>query len=263
VQTHPSTNPAEQQSTERTCPHCGKEFVAKLSIQVYCDPRCRNNAWAHREREKERARRGPTLCRCGKDVKPPHRKHCSDECRRETFAEGHREKLRQKAAAWRASLSPEQRARRQALNRGYQVKKRELNREGVNAEVRQWRIKNPERYKAHVKRANDRKRDKLRDAERLLNVEALDLKTGLRVSLLAHRFVEGASLYDMRNGDVVYPKSQDPFAALRQLRQRFSATIQDEQTRITALPGEQRQSEKLKLIARLKHEEAKPQKKAR
>jgi hypothetical protein len=108
-----------------------------------------------------------------------------------------------------------------------------------------------------------REREKLAEAERLKNVEGLDLKTGLRVSLLAHRFVEGAKPYDMKDGDVIYPGSQDPSSALRQLQSRFSAIIQIEQTRIRALPLEQRQSEKLNLIQRLRAEEAKPKKTVR
>jgi hypothetical protein len=104
---------------------------------------------------------------------------------------------------------------------------------------------------------------KLAEAERLKNVEGLDLKTGLQISLLAHRLVEGASLYDMRDGDIVYPKSQDPFAALRQLHKRFSPIVEAEQERISALADEQRTAEKVLLTERLRREEAKPNKQVR
>lgn len=126
-----------------------------------------------------------------------------------------------------------------------------------------YRDAHPEEVKATNVLRWKSQRERLNGAKRLENIEGLDLKTGLRVSLLAHRFVEGAKLYDMREGDIVYPNSQDPFAALRQLKQRFSPTIEAEQTRIAALTGEQRRIEKAQLSARLSTEEAKPKKTTR
>ena len=116
---------------------------------------------------------------------------------------------------------------------------------------------------AHMKGLWEKRNAKLTERERLKNIEGLDLKTGLQISLLAHRLVEGASLYDMRKGDVIYPNSQNPFAALRQLQKRFAPIVKAEQARISALEGEHRTAEKALLSERLRREEAKPKKQVR
>jgi hypothetical protein len=129
--------------------------------------------------------------------------------------------------------------------------------------TRNWQKSHLEQVREQNKQGGRRRQANVRLAGRLKNVEGLDLKTGLQVSLLAHRFLEGADLYGMRDGDVIYPGSQDPYSALRQLQSRFSSIVGIEQARIAALPVEQRQSEKLNLIARLRGEEAKPKKTVR
>ena len=66
------------------------------------------------------------------------------------------------------------------------------------------------------------------------NLIGMDLKTGFRVSLVAHRLLEGASLWAMK--DDIYPDSSDPFNAIKRLRANHKATIESERQRVAALP---------------------------
>ncbi len=98
-------------------------------------------------------------------------------------------------------------------------------------------------------------------AERLQNLEGIEFKTGLLISLTAHGWHRGAkSLYEMR--DSIYPDSTDALSAIKKLGQRFDHIIEDERRRIAKFPDEQMRAEEKDLKTRLNRELAKSKKTA-
>lgn len=79
----------------KTCPACGKQFVAASNRQVYCSDECQRNAYAGKKAVKttpsgfkyvSTAPTRPIKCEiCGKSFVPRTKrgKYCSDECRKE------------------------------------------------------------------------------------------------------------------------------------------------------------------------------------
>lgn len=79
----------------KTCPACGKQFVAASNRQVYCSDECQRNAYAGKQAVKttpsgfkyvSTAPTRPIKCEiCGKSFVPRTKrgKYCSDECRKE------------------------------------------------------------------------------------------------------------------------------------------------------------------------------------
>jgi hypothetical protein len=104
----------------------------------------------------------------------------------------------------------------------------------------------------------EKQQAKLAEAERLRNLEGLDLKTKLRVSLLAYRLLGDANLYAAM--EYVYPDSGGPYNAVKQLERRFHAVIEDEKKRLAKLSDDQQRLEAEHLHARLLRETSKPKK---
>jgi hypothetical protein len=102
--------------------------------------------------------------------------------------------------------------------------------------------KNPERYKERHKR-------KRAEYARLKNLEGLDLKTGLRVSLAACLSLEGEKRYAMRNE--IFPDSVDSRDAIKKLFKNHQPRIDSEKKRISALSENERQFEAKYLQTRL------------
>lgn len=75
----------------KTCPTCGKSFVAKCNKQVYCSEECRDKAVKISEQRKPEvkiAQHAPVTKKCaicGKEFATTRNaaKYCSDECRAE------------------------------------------------------------------------------------------------------------------------------------------------------------------------------------
>jgi hypothetical protein len=111
----------------------------------------------------------------------------------------------------------------------------------LNKRVAKARRNNPKWKEKSKERWAERKRT-LAEAERLKNVEGLDLKTGIRVSLAACLSLEGANPYVMRNE--IYPDAADSFDSVKKL---FSSNrvsnIEAEKRRMAKLPEDQRRAE--------------------
>jgi hypothetical protein len=164
------------------------------------------------------------------------------------------------AGVQRALLDPEKCERRiEGLRKA--LAKPQVRRRFSAARKRDWQ--KPEVRAKFIKHVNniwaERNRN-LAELERLKNVEGLDLKTGLRVSLAAHRDLAHKSQYQMAPD--IYPDSSDPFNAIKQLFRRLRPVIEDEKQRVTKLTDDERQRDAEDLEARLKLELAKPPKKS-
>ena len=79
------------------------------------------------------------------------------------------------------------------------------------------------------------------ETRRFRNLEGLDLRTGLRVSLAAHLALEGIKPYTMRKD--IYPDSVDSAGAIKKLFLNHESKLDAEKQRITALPEDQRRLE--------------------
>lgn len=142
------------------------------------------------------------------------------------------------------------------------------NREKIRAKLKAERAaRTPEEVELDAKKQAEQKQRrraaelaKLAERDRLKNVQGLDLKTGLRASLAAHRASRGKKPYQMASD--IYPDSSDPFNAIKQLFRRIHPVIKDEQQRVADLTDDQRETEVNDLEARLKRELAKPLKKS-
>lgn len=96
---------------------------------------------------------------------------------------------------------------------------------------------------------------RLAGSQRLRNLEGLDIKTGLRISLAAHRSLDGLNLWAMKND--IYPDSNTPGDSAKKLFANHRPKIEAEKNRISALPENERQREAGQLRLRLGAELAK------
>jgi hypothetical protein len=87
------------------------------------------------------------------------------------------------------------------------------------------------------------------EGQRLRNLEGLDLKTGLRVSLAAHLSLKGLKPYAMRRD--VYPDSLDPADAIKKFFKNHGLKIQAEKKRISALIRDEQRIKAEQLRTRL------------
>ena len=233
--------------TTRNCPHCGNRFDPAVWNQKFCSREC----WLTANHDKVRAikraseeRRNPRKpmearvcahahCRKSFETRKRLQIFCSKKCRHNAHYRRHRPRYLANRKRW----IKENREKARAAVRRHHAKYREV----VNAKTRQ-------RY------AN-----RTTEALRLKNLEGLDIKTGLRLSLAAHRLAAGINPYQMAPD--VYPDSSDPGNAIKQLVRRFQVVPDEEKQRIMKLEESQRKSEAQEIRARLHVELAKPQKK--
>jgi hypothetical protein len=131
----------------------------------------------------------------------------------------------------------------------------EDNRKQRESYARRYPNRSPEKVEKDTERSRVKYRAtqaKLAKADRLKNVEGLDLKTGLRVSLAAGLLAEGATPYLMR--DEVYPDAKDPLDSIKKLLSNRAAPIDAEKLRFAGLPEDQRRAEIEDLRVRLHRE---------
>jgi hypothetical protein len=88
------------------------------------------------------------------------------------------------------------------------------------------------------------------ERQRRKNLEGLEIQTGLRISLIAHRLVEGLKPYTMK--DEIYPDAKDSHDSIKKALANHDVKIQDEKKRVAALPDEVGRTEAEDLSRRLR-----------
>jgi hypothetical protein len=218
-----------------TCPHCGTDFETSSWNQSYCSRSC----WLAENIDKVKAIKRQSAARLHPS-KPLQQKDCA-HC-------GNPFTTR---ISWQAFCSEKCRA-----NAHYRRHKPRY-----TAYTKLYRKAKPEKARAACKRhhakyssrenAKTRQRYMRRTTQalRLKNLEGVDLKTGLRISLVAHRFLQNVTPYAMRND--IYPDSADSHDAIKKIIKNHQARIEAEKQRISALSFDQRQDEAVELLTRL------------
>jgi hypothetical protein len=182
----------------------------------------------------------------------PKKTFCRRKCAAAQYRVDEAERLAQLKRKWWNNLPEAEKEKMRERSRNWPKN----NPERATATNRAWRAAlPPERIEILYQKTRDwrerQKADAL-EAKRLRNVEGLDLTTGLRASLTAHGQFDGTRPVEL--AIYLYPGSDDPFGAHKQLKRRQSVAIKDEIARVGKLSDDQRRAEKADLRARLDRE---------
>ena len=231
----------------RECIGRGRHFTPADGRQTYHDRKCQKAAF---ERRKNAAKLKPKVCvgvkldltPCGIHFKPKKmsQKFHSDECQKRTRY------LRDRQKNVQAALERTRRIREDPVAHAAWLAGRKSYRESNRDKISKWA------HSHYVRKGKALQKSRMAAAKRLKNLEGLDLKTGLRISIASNLSLEGANLYAMRNE--VYPGAKDSFDSIKKLFANHAVKIEAEKKRLCRYSEDLRRAEGERLRNRLRRE---------
>jgi hypothetical protein len=127
-----------------------------------------------------------------------------------------------------------------------------LNPDKARTRRHKWEQRNPDKIKAYTAKQTAKQKAKLDEAERVKNLEALDVnvKTGLRISLAACLSLQGAKPYVMRNE--IFPDGSKPLDNIKKLFSKYELTLEAEKNRLRKYSEDERRAQGERLRVRLR-----------